>query len=448
MAEFIFNPINGFRDTAIFPDPANEPEARAQVQSLLDQARNAVNAVDVDLQSTKITLTGDYETISDLENNRKLSSGGDFTGTLNGGAITSSDVGLAATVDSLLINTASHYGSIASGISLGHIKIDAVNAATKGIKIDAEGFAYVEGKKVHVPYLVNRLGTDSWVECLVYVSGGIVLAGTSEGNIYRSTNYGQTWDNVKALGGSNGINCMASPSTGNIVAGTSGGNIYISPDGGINWSLVGTLDGELGISSLVSLGAGTVLAGTSPNGKIYRSVNNGGNWALKQRLGTENSVESLVSLGSGVVLAGAGVGNVYKSIDDGAIWIFVEKLGDSSGIKLVSLGSGVVLAGLEFNEADIYKSSDSGDTWTFMYRLAGQVAISCLASLGGDVVIAGISNLGSIFKSTDGGTTWNFDMYMGNALEVRSALHNDYTGELLVGTSSIGNVYRLMEVTL
>lgn len=46
MAEFQFNPIDGFRDEVGFPNPTTGTAARAQVQSLLDQIRDALNAFD------------------------------------------------------------------------------------------------------------------------------------------------------------------------------------------------------------------------------------------------------------------------------------------------------------------------------------------------------------------------------------------------------------------
>jgi len=49
-------------------------------------------------------VIADYETQSDLTTTRKLSATGDFTGTLNGGAITASDTGLATTVNAHLID--------------------------------------------------------------------------------------------------------------------------------------------------------------------------------------------------------------------------------------------------------------------------------------------------------------------------------------------------------
>lgn len=48
MAEFQFTPTDGFKNATSFPNPSTEVEAREQVQSLLDQLRDAINALDLD----------------------------------------------------------------------------------------------------------------------------------------------------------------------------------------------------------------------------------------------------------------------------------------------------------------------------------------------------------------------------------------------------------------
>lgn len=50
---FVFNPTDGFNNVASFPDPANEIEARTQLQSLLDQLRDHVNTKIKDVLNSK-----------------------------------------------------------------------------------------------------------------------------------------------------------------------------------------------------------------------------------------------------------------------------------------------------------------------------------------------------------------------------------------------------------
>lgn len=124
MAEFQYSPINGFRDEAGFPNPTTETAARAQVQSLLDQARDAINDVSTDM-------------LEDITTNRKLSATGDFTGTLNGGPILASDPGLQATVIALQDEVTEHKAETAPHGAV------SIATANKLIVRDASGRAKV-----------------------------------------------------------------------------------------------------------------------------------------------------------------------------------------------------------------------------------------------------------------------------------------------------------------
>lgn len=64
MSEFQYNPVDGFKNVATFPDPTTQTGGREQIQSLMDQARDAINAVDTDLQADKLALTN-HKTSSD-----------------------------------------------------------------------------------------------------------------------------------------------------------------------------------------------------------------------------------------------------------------------------------------------------------------------------------------------------------------------------------------------
>src|SRR5690606_2939629 len=103
-----------------------------------------------------------------------------------------------------------------------------------------------------------------------------------------------------------------------VLAGTgTSGEIYRSTDGGQSWSLVQQLGSESNVYAFVNLGSGVILAGTGTNGQVYRSTDGGQSWNLVQQLGSESNVFALANLGSGVVLAGTGTsGELYRSTND------------------------------------------------------------------------------------------------------------------------------------
>ena len=128
---------------------------------------------------------------------------------------------------------------------------------------------------------------------------------------------GPMWETIwwgQRLGTEAEIHSLGSLGSGVVLAGTyPTGQVYKSTDSGDTWNLVQRLGTESRVYSLVSLGSGVVLAGTGTTGQIYKSTDSGDTWDLVQRLGTETRVRSLISLGSEVVLAGTGQnGQVYK----------------------------------------------------------------------------------------------------------------------------------------
>src|SRR5690606_42064828 len=94
-----------------------------------------------------------------------------------------------------------------------------------------------------------------------------------------------------------------------VLAGTGeNGQVYRSTDGGQSWSLAQRLGSASPshVYSLLDLGDGVVLAGTDPNAQVYRSTDGGQSWRRVGRLGKERQVWSLADLGGGGVHAGAG----------------------------------------------------------------------------------------------------------------------------------------------
>ena len=92
--------------------------------------------------------------------------------------------------------------------------------------------AAILGHNIDFGYFQNiqRLGSETYVLSFTSLGSGVVLAGTfPTGQIYKSTDSGDSWANIQRLGS------------------------------------------ETQVRSLVSLGSGVVLAGTSPTGQIYKS---------------------------------------------------------------------------------------------------------------------------------------------------------------------------------
>jgi hypothetical protein len=88
----IYDPPEQWENTTIFKDNPTDIEVRPMFTRIFTQIQTFIN-------TTLIAwINNTFTTKTDITTNRKLDSTGNFTGTLNGAAITSSDAGLAATV--------------------------------------------------------------------------------------------------------------------------------------------------------------------------------------------------------------------------------------------------------------------------------------------------------------------------------------------------------------
>src|SRR5690606_38203897 len=86
---------------------------------------------------------------------------------------------------------------------------------------------------------------------------------------------------------------------GVVLAGTGingNGEVYRSTDGGQSWSLVQQLESAESVLSFADLGGGVVLAGTRSSAQVYRSTDGGQSWNLVQRLGTQSYVYALATV--------------------------------------------------------------------------------------------------------------------------------------------------------
>jgi len=180
----------------------------------------------------------------------------------------------------------------------------------------------------HALVAVNTIGliwTDlgqqyaqTYIQSLVSLGGGIVLAGTHpDGKILRSTDYGTTWTDLGQQYAQTHIQSLVSLGGGIVLAGTAtGGKILRSTDYGTTWTDLGQQYAQTYVWSLVSLGGGIVLAGTHPDGKILRSTDYGTTWTDLGQQYAQTYILSLVSLGGGIVLAGtAAGGKILRSVE-------------------------------------------------------------------------------------------------------------------------------------
>jgi photosystem II stability/assembly factor-like uncharacterized protein len=301
--------------------------------------------------------------------------------------------------------------------------------------------------------LIQQLGSANYVLSFADLGSGIVLAGTAgnlstDGEIYRSTDYGLTWELVLSETISFQVFALLNLGSGIVLAGDygagaggRGGRIYRSTNYGATWTVTYTLPSTLyGFLCLVNLDNGIVLAGTK-NGRIYRSTDYGLDFSTYTQL-TETWIWTFADLGGGVVLAGVEANaNIYRSTDYGQTWVLVQQLGtETKVLSLIYLGNGIVLAGTA-GGGKVFRSTDSGLTWSLIGQLDAELSVFHFDTFGYGFIIAETFDNAKLFQSTDAGLTWTLITNLGTETDIRAAIALT-NGTFIAGTGPNGQIWR------
>lgn len=267
-------------------------------------------------------------------------------------------------------------------------------------------------------------------------SGTSLLAGTSGGGVFRSTDDGNTWTS-SSMGLTEGDVRALAVSGSYTFVGTWGGGVHRSSDEGVSWRSANTGMPQYLITSVAALGT-TVFAGTCNNGTM-RSTDNGATWKSVKGLSTLTTI-AFAKQGS-TLFVGTDMG-VYVSTDDGQSW--QESLTVSLTYGLTVLGSSVYAC--TFNSG-VFRSTDNGTTWTGLNNgIPEGTTLTALAANGGDVYVAGTrldwqtyKIYGGLYCSSDGGSSWTEQNIGLSSLDIKTVIARGST--VFVGTL-YGGVFR------
>ena len=212
------------------------------------------------------------------------------------------------------------------------------------------------------------------------LGNGVVLAGTTEmiccyslnfAMILRSTDYGETWEEVLGLKQDLNFTTIEYLGNGIVVAGTAGptGSIWRSTDYGFTWTNLGSQGGERDFDYITHLGKGIAIASTYPNGKMLRSTDYGLTWTDLGKFDEDKFMSQVASAGNGIAVAGTGSdGHIWRTTDYGATWTDLGQQGGEKNIQPVYIENGIFLAGTR-PTGKILRSTDYGlgavTTYTF-----------------------------------------------------------------------------------
>lgn len=238
---------------------------------------------------------------------------------------------------------------------------------------------------------LNGFSNGEIVYAMAYDESGNIYAGTWGGNIYKSSNGGQSW--LKINNNMNvGFIWSLNIHNGFIFAATEQGVFKFD---GFNWTL--TSLSNIDVHALASDG-NSLYAGTWGLG-VYVSNDNGSTWSeMNNGLGF-NLVINALTIHSNTLYAASYGGGVFKyensswtklNVGYDFVWTITS---NSNGLYAGTYGDG------------LYRSTDNGNTWTKVSNLNAPFIYSIAVNLSGKIYVASWTS--GVFESTDNGNTWN-----------------------------------------
>jgi photosystem II stability/assembly factor-like uncharacterized protein len=263
----------------------------------------------------------------------------------------------------------------------------------------------------------------------VFITGGQLFGGNVMG-VYKSDNYGNTWQNISTgfpVKVANDI--IIHPSdTNKMYVATEGGGVYYTLNGGLTWNYNTNGVGNNGSARKLHFEPGnpsTILAGFLSLG-VCSSMDGGGTW--------ESSTVGIASLSlNDIEVDPADPGIVFTSFEaenSGGCYLFNSVTGDwdlvqslpATRYSAVDIGIDGALYAWSNGPTTVagegvYKSIDGGVTWQNMGPDIGpvfetQIWSIALSQTNPDLIFIGGNNFGAngwasiIYRSIDGGNNW------------------------------------------
>jgi ligand-binding sensor domain-containing protein len=226
---------------------------------------------------------------------------------------------------------------------------------------------------------------------------GHLFAASLGTGVWRSTDNGETWQNVSAGMSNLEIWSLAIHHSGRpMYAGNSKGEVWRSSDGGGTWT-----SGDTRFSSPVAALAvhpnGFIFAGTGRG--MCHSADLGASWYEINKGLTNTKIRALAVGANQVVFAGTADGGVFRSGHNGSIWIAVNNgLTDMRVTALAANLQGHIFAG---TSQGVFRSTDDGNSWS---SLTDKYVLSLAVNMQGHIFAGTIGD--GVFRSLDNGETW------------------------------------------
>jgi photosystem II stability/assembly factor-like uncharacterized protein len=282
------------------------------------------------------------------------------------------------------------------------------------------------------------------VNALAVNHAGDIFAGTTYGGVFKSTDNGQSWNQINAGLTDTRINCLAFFANSHVFAGTWSQGIFRSTDDGQSWMAMNTGLTDLsppGIRGIDFSPTGIVFAAGSRG--MFRSTDEGMSWRTANKGIIYVEMTSLVvEPRSGYVFA-AGVeppgGTLYRSANNGDSWTQLSAHTSGGIIKALTVSQDGHIFFCVGQTPFVRWTTDLGDTYAVHWMGSDNIHPQTLLARERIGILTGTDGYG-IYQSTDHGTTWS---PINNGLRHTwiYSLASNSEGIVFAGTDSDG-VYR------
>ena len=226
----------------------------------------------------------------------------------------------------------------------------------------------------------NTWVRDLTIRHVVATNDSIVLSG-GNGSIYRSFDFGNTWNYVYIIPGSPPITAIAFKDSVAFVA-TRDSGVFFSNNYGLNWAKKNNGLASLKINSLTF--KDSIIAAGSNNAGIFISADSGANWSAANNGLPDTCIQSLASYNTGIY-AGTKNYGIYKSIDNGINWIHLNTGAPDTNVMCLYTCGVNVFAGIRGR--GFLMSPDNGVNWSAYNNGLFNYNFSAITENGTDIFV-------------------------------------------------------------
>jgi len=227
--------------------------------------------------------------------------------------------------------------------------------------------------------------------------------------LFKTTNGGASWSllsSAPVFGGLGSVLVDRSNSANVYIAGGSPGGVYKSTDRGQTWNQLGSLPGAY-ILAMDAGSSSTLYCTAGGQGGIYKTTNGGQSWTpINAGVSTESQTIIVADpVNSGVVYLGTYYDGLFKSTNGGATWARAGVSGLVQGISVDPSNPSTVYVA---TFGGLYKTTNGGVNWQSLGNSLPEAALYHY-SVAIDPITPTNVYLGTsygVFKSIDGGQSW------------------------------------------